>query len=88
MSHSNYDHRHYVIISVSDLGLIDFDQVLETSISTVRKSVDETLTFVKYEGDMPSSVAACTTKSQEYSHSEILAILNANDGVWWVEESE
>lgn len=88
MSHSNYDHRHYVIISVSDLGLIDFDQVLETSISTVRKSVDETLTFVKYEGDMPSSVTACTTKSQEYSHSEILAILNANDGVWWVEESE
>tara|TARA_R100000479_G_scaffold31615_2_gene12830 strand:+ start:1470 stop:1736 length:267 start_codon:yes stop_codon:yes gene_type:complete len=88
MSHSNYDHRHYVIISVSDLGLIDFDQVLETSISTVRKSIDETLTFVKYEGDMPSSVAACTTKSQEYSHSEILAILNANDGVWWVEESE
>ena len=88
MSHSNYDHRHYVIISVSDLGLIDFDQVLETSISTVHKSVDETLTFVKYEGDMPSSVAACTTKSQEYSHSEILAILNANDGVWWVEESE
>tara|TARA_R100000084_G_C4558004_1_gene103237 strand:+ start:91 stop:357 length:267 start_codon:yes stop_codon:yes gene_type:complete len=87
MSHSNYDHRHYVIISVSDLGLIDFDQVLETSISTVRKSVDETLTFVKYEGDMPSSVAACTTKSQEYSHSEILAILNANDGVWWVEEA-
>jgi|TARA_B100000287_G_scaffold432606_1_gene492314 hypothetical protein len=77
-----------VIISVSDLGLIDFDQVLETSISTVRKSIDETLTFVKYEGDMPSSVAACTTKSQEYSHSEILAILNANDGVWWVEESE
>ena len=86
MSHSNYDHRHYVIISVSDLGLIDFDQVLETSISTVRKSVD--VTFVKYEGDMPSSVTACTTKSQEYSHSEILAILNANDGVWWVEESE
>tara|TARA_R100001224_G_scaffold108275_2_gene84421 strand:- start:1575 stop:1808 length:234 start_codon:yes stop_codon:yes gene_type:complete len=77
-----------VIISVSDLGLIDFDQVLETSISTVRKSVDETLTFVKYEGDMPSSVTACTTKSQEYSHSEILAILNANDGVWWVEEPE
>ena len=88
MSHSNYDNRHYVIISVSDLGLIDFDQVLETSISTVRKSIDETLTFVKYEGDMPSSVNACTTKSQEYSHSEILAILNANDGVWWVEESE
>jgi hypothetical protein len=83
MSHSIYDHRHYVIISVSDLGLIDFNQVLETSASTVRKSLDETLTFVKYEGDMPSSVTACSSKSQEYSHSEILVIL---DGTDWTPE--
>ena len=86
MSHNDYDDRHYVIISVSDLGLINFNQVLETSSSTVRKSVDETLTFVKYEGDMPLSVTSCTSKSQEYSHSEILLILNAGEGVWSVEE--
>ena len=79
MSHSIYDHRYYVIISVSDLGLIDFNQVLETSASTVRKSLDETLTFVKYEGDMPSSVTAYSSKSQEYSHSEILVILGGTD---------
>tara|TARA_B100000073_G_scaffold249495_1_gene209726 strand:+ start:882 stop:1148 length:267 start_codon:yes stop_codon:yes gene_type:complete len=88
MSHSNFDHRHWVIISASDVSNIDFTQVMETSADTMRFSVDGTLTFVKYEGDMPSSVTACSSKSQEYSHSEILAILNANDGVWWVEESE
>ena len=87
MSHSDFDHRHWVIISASDVSNIDFTQVMETSADTMRFSVDGTLTFVKYEGDMPSSVTACSSKSQEYSHDEILAILNANDGVWWVEET-
>ena len=87
MSHSNFDHRHWVIISASDVSNIDFTQVMETSADTMRFSLDGTLTFVKYEGDMPSSVTACSSKSQEYSHDEILAILNANDGVWWVEET-
>ena len=88
MSHSNFDHRHWVIISASDVSNIDFSQVMEDSAQTMRYSVDETLTFVKYEGDMPSSVTACSSKSQEYSYSEILAILNADDGVWWTPPPE
>jgi len=84
MSHSDFDHRHWVIISASDVPNIDFIQVMETSAETMRYSVDGTLTFVKYEGDMPSSVTACSSKSQEYSHSEILAILNNEDQVWWI----
>ena len=87
MAHNNFDNRHYVIISTSDVSNIDFGQVIETSANTIRRSLDETLTFVKYEDDMPSSVTSCSSKSQEYSHSEILAILNADDGVWWVEET-
>ena len=85
MSHDAFDHRHYVIISASDVANIDFDQVLETSANTVRYSVDETLTFVKYKGDMPSSVSACTSKSQEYSHDEILVILGGTD---WTPEGQ
>ena len=88
MAHSAFDNRHYVIISSSDVPNIDFSQVLETSAETLRFSLDETLTFVKYNGDMPSSVTACSSKSQEYSHSEILAILNADDGVWWSPEED
>ena len=76
MAHSIYDHRHYVIFNCSELDKIDFNQVMETSADTVRKSVDQTETFIKYEGDMPSSVSALTTKSQEYSHNEILIILS------------
>lgn len=70
-----YDNRRYVIFNTSELATIDFSQVLETSAQTLRKSLDETQTFVKYEGQMPSSVVALTTRSQEYTHSEILSIL-------------
>jgi hypothetical protein len=68
--------KYYVIFNVSELDKIDFSQVFETSIETVRKSVDETLTFVKYDTDeMPSSVASLDTKQGPYSHEEILEIL-------------
>ena len=68
--------KYYVIFNVSELDKIDFSQVFETSIETVRKSVDETLTFVKYATDeMPSSVASLDTKQGPYSHEEILEIL-------------
>ena len=68
--------KYYVIFNVSELDKIDFNQVFETSIETVRKSVDGTLTFIKYATDeMPSSVASLDTKQGPYSHTEILTIL-------------
>ena len=68
--------KYYVIFNVSELNKIDFDQVFETSIETVRKSVDETLTFVKYKDEeMPSSIITLETKVGPYSHTEILEIL-------------
>jgi len=74
-----YKNRKFVIFSVTELDLIDFSQVLETSAQTVRKSVDETLTFVKYDGDMPPSVGSLTTKSVEYGYTEMLNILQGPD---------
>ena len=70
-----YANRRFVIFPVTELGDIDFNQVYETSADTVRKSVDETQTFVKYDMPQPSSVAALTTKSQEYTYDEFLTIL-------------
>jgi hypothetical protein len=72
--------KYYVIFNVSELDKIDFSQVFETSIETVRKSVDETLTFVKYATDeMPSSVVSLETKQGPYSHEEILEILSTSE---------
>ena len=44
-----FENRRYLIIPTSILGDIDFNQVGETSIDTVRKSLDGTKTFVKYD---------------------------------------
>jgi|TARA_B110000503_G_scaffold73751_1_gene113957 hypothetical protein len=76
---SNYPNRRFVIFNVSELSTIDFNQVDETSADTVRKSVDELETFVKFELPTPSSVTALTTKSQEYTYDEILVILATPD---------
>jgi hypothetical protein len=70
-----FEYRKYVIIPATDAVSVNFSEVLETSAETCRYSVDGTQTFVKYEGAMPSSIAALTNKSQEYTHAEILAIL-------------
>lgn len=72
-----YENRSYVIFNVSELDKIDFSQVLETSAETVRRSVDGTKTFVKWEdgGAVPSSVEALATKGEYLTHEEILTIL-------------
>ena len=79
MSHDFFDHRHYVIIPYYEVGNIDFDEVLETSINTIRRSIDGYKTFVKYEYEMPPSVVAIQDKSQEYSYEEICEILNTEE---------
>jgi hypothetical protein len=71
-----YANRRFVIFNVTELPLIDFSQVYETSIDTVRKSVDETKTFVKFDLPTPSSILSLTTKSIEYTYEEILQILS------------
>ena len=75
METQDYEQRQFMIFNVSELELIDFSQVLETSIDTVRKSVDETKTFVKWDGTTPSSVESLTTKEGPYTYEEILTIL-------------
>lgn len=72
--------KSYVIIDSSEVDSIDFDQVFETSANTLRYSLDGTQTFVKYEGDQPSFLSG----KQEYTHSEILAILNGTE--WTFDE--
>jgi len=77
-----YDNREFMIFSVTELNQIDFTQVLETSIDTVRKSVDELKTFVKWDGPMPECVSNLTTKEGPYNYDEILQILSTPE---WTE---
>ena len=76
METQDYENRQFMIFNISELSNIDFTTILETSEETVRKSVDGTKTFVKWDGAIPSSVEALTTKQGPYTYDEILTILS------------
>ena len=65
----------YVILDSSELGSVDFNQVMEHSAPMLRYSVDGTKTFVKFNGDTPSFLSGKT----EYTRSEILSILSGDE---------
>ena len=76
------ENRKYVLFNLSECDKINFNEVNETSVETLRKSIDETLTFVKYDSDeMPLSVSSLTTKSGPYTQTEIITILNTPEWV-------
>jgi hypothetical protein len=78
METQDYEQRQFMIFNVSELPNVDFSQVLETSIDTVRKSVDGEKTFVKWDGNIiPSSVNTLATKEGPYTYEEIINILNS-----------
>jgi len=75
-----YDNREFMIFNVSELQDINFTEVFETSIDTVRKSIDEQKTFVKWDGETtPLSVENLTTKEGPYNYEEILSILSTEE---------
>ena len=76
-----YENRIYVIINASEVGTVDFSQVNETSADTLRYSLDNSKTFVKFEGSTPSFLSGKT----QYNHSQICTIL---DGTDWTPEEE
>lgn len=76
-----YSNRQFMIFDVSELANIDFTQVLETSADTVRKSIDQSKTFVKWDGEIiPSCVESLLTKEGPYTYDEIVTILSSD--VW------
>lgn len=75
----SYENREFIIINVSEIDKINFDEVLETSGNTLRKSIDKTKTFIKWEGSEPSFLQELTTKQGPYTYNQMVAILNGSD---------
>jgi hypothetical protein len=73
------DTKQYVIFAVSELNKINFDEVMQTSADTVRRSIDGLKTFVKYTGNMPASITSLTTKEEPYTHEQISSILETSE---------
>lgn len=74
-----YTTREYIIFPTTELSKIDFTQVLETSQETVRKSVDQTKTFVKWSGEQPSCISTLENIEGPYTHEEMLDILSTEE---------
>lgn len=71
--------KSYLILPVSEIPNINFEEVYETSENTLRFSNDNQYTFVKYNmGDRPSIYSEGNI---EYNYFEILEILNT-DSNW------
>jgi hypothetical protein len=79
MEQQNYENRKFMIFNTLELDNIDFTQVYETSKNTVRKSIDETKTFVKWDDDIPECILNLNTKEGPYTYEEILDILSTEE---------
>jgi hypothetical protein len=69
--------RRYAVIYLTDLNLIDFSQIEQTSIETIRKSLDNTQFVIKWqEGYEPTFIAdGKVTPLQVLSHAECLELM-------------
>ena len=66
-----FENRKYIIVNVSDITDEMIMSVIQSSITTLRKSLDGTKAILKWDGDTPSCFDGMTT----YTHSEILTEL-------------
>ena len=80
-----FESRSYLIIPTSEVSKVDFSKVFETSADTLRKSVDGTKTFIKWDGNDPSFISSLSSTEGTYNHSQIITILSGTD---WTLESE
>jgi len=65
----------YIIINMTEVGLVDFNEVLETSEETLRLSVNELQALLKWEGSEPLFVSTLNSYEGPYTNSEILTIM-------------
>ena len=65
----------YVIYDMVNVGTIDFSQVYQTSVDTLRLSVNGEKTILKFTGETPDFLVGL----QQYTHSEMLEIVQTHE---------
>jgi hypothetical protein len=74
------NNKTYAVINLTDISLIDFSQVAQSSASTVRKSLDNTQFVIKWqEGYEPTFISDGTVIPVGiYTHSECLELMGTD----------
>ena len=67
----DYSNRKWVIVNVSDITEEMIESSIQSSMDTLRKTLDGTQAILKWDGDTPTCFDGMTT----YNHSEILTEL-------------
>lgn len=75
-----YDNRSFVAFDSSEISKINFDHVFETDETSLRKSEDGSLTFVKWTGSTPSFVESIVSKQSVVNYSQISS--DVNNSTW------
>ena len=75
----DYSNRKWVIVNVSDITDEMIINAIQSSMETLRKTLDGSKAILKFDGDTPSCFDGLTT----YNHSEILTELAKSA---WTEE--
>jgi len=76
----DYSNRTYAFVNTSDIGSVDFSQVMETSADTVRKSIDESQFILKwYTASEPTFIANGSVSTVwQGSHADCLTKLTSS----------
>jgi len=69
----------YAIISIADLGNIDFSQVGETDENTIRKSLDDSQFVLKWNTEPTFITDGTVTPLQTLTHDEALALMATSE---------
>ena len=72
-----YENRKWIIINVSDITDEMISSAIQSSIDTLRKTLDNSKAILKWDGDTPSCFDWLTT----YTHSEILTELAKSEWI-------
>ena len=70
-----FENRKWIIINVSDITEEMISSAIQSSMDTLRKTLDGNKAILKWDGDTPSCFDGLTT----YTHSEILTELAKSD---------
>lgn len=72
-----HNSKTYAVINLTDISLIDFTQVAQSSASTIRKSLDDTQFVIKWQdGYTPTFIMdASVVPVGTYDHHAILEVM-------------
>ncbi len=74
------NNKTYAVINLTDISLIDFSQIAQSSASTIRKSLDDTQFVIKWEdGYTPTFITdSSVIPVGTYDHHAILELMSTD----------